>query len=136
MSVSIFTAGEVAYLASQRLGRLATVQRNGTVQNSPVGFSYNAVLETIDIGGRNMQASQKFKNLAANSRVAFVVDDVASLDPWQVRCLEIRGAAEAILDPTDSAVPYPSAIIRIHPQRIISFGIDSPGTGRGKRNVD
>lgn len=136
MSERVFTTAEIAYLASQRLGRLATVQRDGTVQNSPVGFSYNPALQTIDIGGRNMQASQKFKNLASNDQVAFVVDDVPSLDPWQVRCLEIRGTAEAILAPTDSAVPYPSAIVRIHPRRIISFGIDEPGSGRGKRNVD
>jgi pyridoxamine 5'-phosphate oxidase family protein len=82
-----------------------------------------------------MANSQKFKNVANNPAVALVVDDIASIDPWQVRCLEIRGRAEAIVDPTDSAVPFPSAIIRVHPKRIISFGIDPPATSRGKRNV-
>ena len=37
--VMVFTETEIAYLTSQRLGRLATVQRNGTLQVSPVGFS-------------------------------------------------------------------------------------------------
>jgi pyridoxamine 5'-phosphate oxidase family protein len=135
MTDAIFTDGELAYLDAQRLGRLATVQPDGTLQNNPVGFYYNAALATIDIGGRDMANSQKFKNVARGSVVAFVVDDIASIDPWQVRCLEIRGRAEAIVDPTDSAVPFPSAIIRVHPSRIISFGIDPPATSRGKRNV-
>jgi pyridoxamine 5'-phosphate oxidase family protein len=131
----IFTHGELAYLDSQRLGRLATVQPNGTLQNNPVGFYYNAALETIDIGGRDMASSQKFKNVTRGPTVAFVVDDIASVNPWRVRCLEIRGRAEAIADPTDSAVPFQSAIVRVHPNRIISFGIDPPATSRGKRNV-
>src|ERR1700759_939597 len=111
---------EIAYLNSQRLGRLATQQRNGTLQASPVGFTYNAALGTIDIGGRAMAASQKFRNVATHGRVAFVVDDLASLDPWRVRCLEIRGRGEALTDPADSASRFPGAIIRIHPERIIS----------------
>ncbi len=135
MSDEIFTDGELAYLDAQRLGRLATVQPNGTLQNNPVGFYYNTAHATIDIGGRDMANSQKFRNVARKPVVAFVVDDVASVEPWRVRCLEIRGRAEAIVDPIDSAVPFQSSIIRIHPNRIISFGIDPPATGRGKRNV-
>jgi pyridoxamine 5'-phosphate oxidase family protein len=110
-----FTSAELSYLATQRLGRLATVQPNGTLQVSPVGFHYNSGTGTIDIGGFNMASSRKFRNVADNGRVAFVVDDIASIDPWRVRCLEIRGDAEA-------SGPF----IRIHPRRIISFGIDDP----------
>ncbi len=115
---------EIAYLNSQRLGRLATQQPGGTLQNSPVGFSWNETTGTIDIGGRAMAASQKFRNVAANGHAAFVVDDLASVDPWRVRCLEIRGRAEALTDPADSASRFPGAIIRLHPERIISFGVD------------
>jgi pyridoxamine 5'-phosphate oxidase family protein len=122
-----FTSAELAYLATQRLGRLATVQPNGTLQVSPVGFRYNSDTATIDIGGFNMASSRKFRNVADNGRVAFVVDDIASTDPWRVRCLEIRGDAEAIADPAaDSAAGIDGSIIRIHPRRIISFGIDDP----------
>lgn len=122
-----FTDAEIDYLDSQRLGRLATQQPNGTLQASPVGFRYNRDLGTIDIGGFRMSESRKFRNIADNGRVAFVVDDVASVDPWRVRCLEIRGHAEAIADPDGSAYErrdgMDKAIIRIHPERIISFGI-------------
>jgi pyridoxamine 5'-phosphate oxidase family protein len=128
--MAIFTERELSYLREQRLGRLATVQRDGTLQNSPVGFGINEKLGTIDIGGHNMAASQKFRNVAAGSKVAFVVDDIASLNPWTVRCLEIRGDAEALTDPQDPAANLNGPIIRIHPRRIISFGIDPQSSGK------
>ncbi len=131
----MFTNGEIAYMASQRLARLATIQPNGTLQNSPVGIHYNPSLEAIDVGGHNMEASQKFRNVRANGRVALVVDDIASVQPWRVRCLEIRGHAEALTDPQDAATGFRGAIIRIYPERIISWGIDSDDVARGKRTV-
>ncbi|GAA2550998.1 PPOX class F420-dependent oxidoreductase [Pseudonocardia hydrocarbonoxydans] len=106
---------EIAYLRSQRLGRLATAKPDGTLQNSPVGFTYNAELGTIDIGGFDNTNSRKYRNVADNGRAAFVVDDLASVDPWRVRCPEVRGRAETVGD-----------LIRLHPTRIISFGIDQP----------
>lgn len=121
----IFTEQETAYLADQRLGRLATAHPDGTLQVSPVGFTYNAALGTIDVRGHGMLGSRKFHNVADNGRVAFVVDDVPSLDPFQVRCLEIRGSAEAVRGAADPATGADGAIIRISPKRIISFGINS-----------
>jgi pyridoxamine 5'-phosphate oxidase family protein len=94
----VFTESEIAYLGSRRLGRLATVQDSGVLQVSPVGFSYNSAMETIDISGFDLVKSQKFRNIARNGRAAFVVDDLVSVQPWRVRCLEIRGVAEAIDD--------------------------------------
>ncbi|WP_182908942.1 PPOX class F420-dependent oxidoreductase [Microbispora sp. H13382] len=131
----IFTEREIEYLDSQRIGRLATLQPDGTLQVSPVGFRYNRELRTIDIGGRDMAASRKFRNVLANGKVAFVVDDVPSVDPWQVRCLEIRGWGEAIAEPADSVAPTPGPIIRVHPKRIISFGVDPGNPASGKRDV-
>ena len=122
-----FTETEIAYLDEQRLGRLATLRPDGTLQNSPVGFRYNRDAGTIDIGGFNFAASRKYRNVAANGQVAFVVDDVPSLDPWQVRCLEIRGTAEALAQPADSAYGTGDPIIRIHPRRIISYGVEQQG---------
>lgn len=126
---SPLTLAELDYLDSQTLGRLATVQPDGTLQVSPVGFHYNASSKSIDIGGYNMAASRKFRNVAQNGRVAFVVDDIVSTRPWRVRCLEIRGYAEAIAvssGSTDAVEELDDPIIRIHPKRIISFGIDEP----------
>ncbi|SEH67332.1 pyridoxamine 5'-phosphate oxidase family protein [Mycolicibacterium rutilum] len=126
-----FKAHEIAYLRESVLGRLATIQPDGTPQNSPVGFSYNEELGTIDIPGYRMSKSQKYRNIAKNDKVAFVVDDVTSRDPWRVRCLEIRGTAEqARLDAPavgdEAHADMDLAIIRITPKRIISFGVDTP----------
>jgi pyridoxamine 5'-phosphate oxidase family protein len=117
-TTAVFTPDELNYLRSQHLGRMATVQPNGTLQVNPVGFSVNADTGTIDIRGFHLAASRKFRNIDDNGRVAFVVDDLPSVDPWRVRCLEIRGTAEAV-----SADDADDALIRIHPRRVLSFGI-------------
>ncbi|MEZ0356912.1 PPOX class F420-dependent oxidoreductase [Mycobacterium sp. SA01] len=122
-----FKPHEIEYLKSADLGRLATIAPDGTLQNSPVGFSYNDALGTLDVVGYHMAKSRKFRNLATNNTVAFVVDDIASRSPWRVRCLEIRGTAEqAETDSPGDGID--TAIIRITPKRIISFGIDDTET--------
>ena len=124
-----FKPHEIEYMRATTLGRLATIQPNGTPQVSPVGFSYNDELGTIDIAGYNMSASQKYRNIRGNDKVAFVVDDIASRDPWRVRCLEIRGTAEQAEDtPSQADRGLDAAIIRVTPRRIISFGIDDQDT--------
>jgi pyridoxamine 5'-phosphate oxidase family protein len=130
--MATFTPLELEYLASQRLGRLATVDRAHAPQNSPVGFTVGDD-GTVSIGGFAMGRTRKFRNVVGNESVALVVDDIASLDPWQVRGVEIRGRAEALTD-VEPAQPWLSReVIRIHPERIISWGLDAsdgvlPGT--------
>ncbi|AKS32416.1 PPOX class F420-dependent oxidoreductase [Mycolicibacterium goodii] len=126
-----FKTHEIAFLRGADLGRLATIQPNGTLQNSPVGFTFNEQLGTIDIAGYRMSHSQKYRNIAHNNQVAFVVDDITSRDPWRVRCLEIRGTAEQVVAATGQGAAgdeLDDAIIRITPRRIISFGIDDQET--------
>ncbi|HKN52622.1 MAG TPA: PPOX class F420-dependent oxidoreductase [Amycolatopsis sp.] len=120
----MFTDAEIEYLNTQQLGRIATQQPNGTLQVSPVDFRYNADEKTIDVTGVSLSRSKKFRNVAANGRVAFVVDDLPSLEPMRVRCLEIRGRAEALRDANEPDGHLDDAVIRIHPERIIAFGVE------------
>ena len=60
-NVSVFTDKELEYMASQRLGRLATVNQHGHPQNAPVSFRYNPDEDSIDIGGRWMSQSKKYQ---------------------------------------------------------------------------
>jgi pyridoxamine 5'-phosphate oxidase family protein len=99
---------------------------DGSPQVKPVGFRYNPGLGTIDVTGFHMTTSQKFRNARRNGRAALVVDDIASADPWRVRFPEIRGTADAIPAPGRSADLSGEALIRIHPTRILSFGIEEP----------
>ncbi|MEU4431697.1 PPOX class F420-dependent oxidoreductase [Nocardia rhamnosiphila] len=118
-----FTSNEQQFLAEAGIGRLATVSPDGVVQNNPTGYRVNAD-GTIDIGGMRMRASRKFRNIEAGSRVSFVIDQQVSLEPYVIRGIEVRGTAEAL---DDEEPPFPTqerAIIRIHPERVISWGID------------
>jgi len=123
-----FTEFELEYLRSQRLGRLATLSPRGTLQNSPVSFFIDAAAGVLDIWGRDMGNTRKFHNVAANGEVAFVVDDLVSESPWNVRGIEIRGTAEALTDQAPPSGGYWSReVIRIHPRRIITWGIGPEG---------
>jgi pyridoxamine 5'-phosphate oxidase family protein len=132
MSVTL-TEAERAYLKSQPLARLATVDANGAPQNNPVGVFFDSETGDILIGGAAMGASRKFRNVQANGQVALVIDDLVSRDPWTVRGLEIRGTAVALED-ADPPVPFMSReVIRITPTWVTSWGVDPEAPGRQTR---
>jgi len=134
--MSAFTAAEIAYLSSQRLGRLATVSAAGEPHVVPVGFRYNPELDTIDIGGHGFAARKKYRDVRANPRVAFVVDDVASVSPWRVRGVEIRGAAEVLEAGGREIGPgFDAEMFRIRPTRIISWGVETDAMRSNSRAV-
>ena len=121
--MSVFTEPELRYLAGGRqLGRLATVGADGTPHVVPVAWIYNAARDTIDVGGSELEGSKKFRDIARSGRVAIVIDDLESTDPWRPRGIEVRGRGEAI------AMPTP--LIRIHPERIVSWGLERRGSAR------
>ncbi len=120
--MSVFTDAEIAYLASQRLGRLATVGPDGMPHVVPVAFRYNPGTDTIDIGGHDFAQRKKFRNVKRTGVAALVVDDV--LPPWQPRAVEVRGQAST-LDSGGKAINdgFDDPIIRITPRRIVSWGL-------------
>jgi pyridoxamine 5'-phosphate oxidase family protein len=121
--VSVFTEVELRYLAGGRqLGRIATVGADGTPHVVPVAWIYNAARDAIDIGGFELERTKKFRDVARTGRAAIVVDDLASTDPWHPRGIEIRGRGEAI--------PLPTALIRIHPERIVTWGLEPRRSAR------
>lgn len=136
--MSVFTDKEMEYLLSQRLGRLATVRPDGRPQVAPVGFRYNAEVDVIDIGGRYLSRTKKFRNILENPYVSLVIDDV--LPPWQPRGVEIRGRAHTV--PTGGNAlfganyPVDEAMLRITPVQIISWGLDSEAGWSLNRRVE
>lgn len=114
---SVFTDAELSYLHDQRrLARVATVGPEGMPHVVPVGWTHNRELDTIDVTGNQLQQTKKFCDAARTGRAAIVIDDLASTNPFRPRAIEIRGRAEAIT--------HPETVIRIHPARIVSWGID------------
>jgi pyridoxamine 5'-phosphate oxidase family protein len=121
--MSVFTEAELEYMVGGRqLGRIATVGADGTPHVVPVGWIYNAARDAIDIGGRDLARTKKFRDVARTGRVAIVIDDLESVDPWRPRGIEVRGRGEAI------ALPTP--LIRVHPERIVSWGLGPSRTAR------
>lgn len=133
--MSPFTDDELDYLRSQLLGRLATVGPGGAPQNKPVHFRYNAELGTVDVFGLNMDATQKYRNVRSRPEVALVIDDIVSLNPWSARGIEIRGQAEALDGQAQPRGGMSRATIRIHPRRIISWGVRRDQAGMHARDV-
>src|SRR5687768_1494768 len=111
--MSVFTDKELEYLsggAQRRLARIATVGSDGTPHVMPVGFGYNPQHDSIDVGGHDFERTKKYRDVQRSGRAAIVVDDLASVEPWRPRGIEVRGRAEAV----DGERP----VIRIHPERI------------------
>lgn len=119
--MSVFSAQELEYLSERRLGRLATIGADGMPHVVPLGWSYNPAFDTIDVTGRDLASTMKFRNAAVNCKVALVVDDV--LPPWRPRAVMVRGAAEALNEAVDGIGEPLGAIIRIHPAQVISWGL-------------
>jgi len=135
--MSVFTPAEIAYLQSQRLGRLATVGPDDQPHVVPVSFRCNSAQDAIEIGGHGGFAKRKkYRDVLRNPRVAFVVDDLLSINPWTVRGIEIRGQAETVATGgTELGPGFDPEMIRIRPKRIISWGIDAKGSPASARSV-
>ena len=122
--MSAFSSTEIEYLQHQMLGRIATVGSNGQPHVVPVAFRYNPDLDTIDVGGHHFAQRKKYRDAQANPRVAFVVDDVASTNPWHARGIEIRGEVEVIESGGQTVRPdFDNEMFRIHPKRVVSWGL-------------
>jgi len=121
--VSAFSDAELAYLRDRRMGRLATSDAAGQPHVVPIGmWRYNAELDTIDVTGRDFAKTRKFRNVQANPQAAFVIDDMASIDPWRPRSVLVMGPAVALPDDPSS---NGSALIRITPAKVVSWGLDA-----------
>ncbi len=114
-SVPVFSEGEAEFLAENFLGRVATVSRSNQPHVVPVGYRFDG--SGIVFGGRSLTKTLKFRNLARNNKVAFVVDEVVSANPWKVRGLEVRGRAEAFQ--SEEGVTF----VRIVPEKVRSWGL-------------
>ena len=110
-----FSELEAEYLAENLIGRVATSSGSGQPHVVPVTYRFDG--EAITFGGWNLAKSLKFRNLVANDKVAFVVDDLVSAKPWHVRGVEIRGRAVPLRTPDGVTM------VRIIPLNISSWGL-------------
>jgi len=134
--MSHFSEKETEYLSGQRLGRLATIGSDGAPHVVPVGFRLSPDGEAIEVGGHGMGASKKWRDLQGNPRIALVVDDLQSVNPWTPRGIEVRGRAELHSEGGEKfGSGWDAAWIRIVPGRIVSWGIEAPAFSAGSRSA-
>lgn len=123
----MFTEAEKQYLNNQRLARLATVSGDQQPDVAPVTYSFDGT--HFKVGGRNPAVTLKHKNVAAgNLKVAIVVDDLETVEPWRPRGVKVHGTAE-IIEP-ENGKPY----LLITPQQYWSWGIEGSSFNIKRRN--
>jgi pyridoxamine 5'-phosphate oxidase family protein len=145
VNVIIFSEKEIEYLKSQRLTRIATAAASsspseGSIQPDvvPVGFDFDG--EYFYVSGMNILKSTKYKNVLKNNKVALVIDDLKSVDPWDPRGIRIYGTAD-IVSRQDGYMergtdhPTPHQYIRIKPEKKWSWGFEEPVFVEGRFNV-
>jgi pyridoxamine 5'-phosphate oxidase family protein len=119
--MAVFTDAELEYLATQRLARLATASSAGEPDVSAVGFGIEG--DAIVSGGMDITKTVRYRHLLENPRATIVIDDLASIEPWQPRGIKVRG--HAVLEDDNG-----KSRLRIHPEVIWSWGLNR---GREKR---
>jgi len=126
--MSAFTETELEYLTTQPLMRFATASPSGKPDVAAVVFSVDG--DDIVTAGFDIARTVRYRNVQANPRATVVIDDLASTDPWSPRGIKILGSATI----EDGAG---SPRFRIHPQVIISWGINdtTPGIPRTERRT-
>ncbi len=139
----MFSKKEVEYLKSQRIVRIATAasvastEEREKVSIQPdvvsVGFDFDG--EYIYVGGLNLHKSTKYKNILRNNKVAVVIDDLKSIDPWDPRGVKIYGTVTREGGYMKGTRNANHIYIRICPKKKRSWGIDEPVFVEGKFNV-
>jgi pyridoxamine 5'-phosphate oxidase family protein len=90
-----FSAKELGYLKTQRLGQIATVSKDLQPDVAPVSFEFDG--KYFYSGSMMMARTFRYKNIVrGNVRVAFVVGDLESVDPWKPRAIKIHGSADLV----------------------------------------
>lgn len=141
--MSTFTEAEVEYLNSQTLGRVATVGPDGRPHVTPVGIFYDPETEDLVVGSHtDLATSKKFRHARPRPDVAVVIDDLAALNPWTPRGIEVHGHAETHTDGGEKVgkrlgarYPFDRGWISIYPRRILSWGIESDSFAPSARDA-
>jgi pyridoxamine 5'-phosphate oxidase family protein len=141
MANLMFSEKEIGYLKSQRLARIATAAGSSSEESMqpdvvPVGFDFDD--DYFYVGGMNILKSTKYKNVLKNNKVALVIDDLKTVDPWDPRGIRIHGTADIVSRKggyMEGTGHSEATYIRIKPKKKWSWGIEGPVFLEGRFNV-
>ena len=124
-----FVTAELDFLRSQPLARVATVSPDGQPDVVPVAFEFDGTYFWIGGSGETVLDTRKFRNVGAgNPKVALVVDDLASFDPFIARSIRVYGRADGPIERV--GMVGPGVYMRITPTVSWSWNIVGESAGR------
>ncbi len=123
-----FTDEEIAYLRSQPLARLATVGPGEQPDVVPVGFEFDGTFFWVGGSGSTVRDTSKFRNVESGHRkVALVVDDLVSFDPFVARSIRVYGVADGPFERV--GMVGPGVYLRITPTVSWSWNMSGEPVG-------
>jgi pyridoxamine 5'-phosphate oxidase family protein len=123
-----FNDEEIAYLRSQPLARVATLGAEEQPDVVPLAFEFDGAYFWIGGAGPSVAATRKFRNVrAGRDKVALVIDDMVSLDPFIARGIRVYGRADQPVERT--GLVGPGLYMRITP--VISWSWNMAGKPAG-----
>jgi len=94
-----FSDDEIAYLQSQPIARLATVNADGQPDVVPLAFEFDGSYIWVGGVGPDVARTRKLRNIGAGrSKVSLVFDDLVSMQPFIARALRVYGDAEPAVE--------------------------------------
>ncbi|MCT7660438.1 PPOX class F420-dependent oxidoreductase [Mycobacterium deserti] len=123
-----FSDEEVAFLRSQPIARLATVNADGQPDVVPVAFEVSDDHIWIGGVGAAVLTTRKFRNIGAGrTKVSLVVDDLLSVDPFVARSMRVYGDADPPVERT--GLMGPGLYSRITPKVSWSWNLAGEPAG-------
>ena len=123
-----FTDEEVAYLRSQPLARLASLGPEAQPDVVPLAFEFDGTRFWVGGPGESVRRTRKIRNVeAGHDRVALVVDDLVSLEPFVARGIRIYGRADGPVERT--GLVGPGVYLRITPEVSWSWNLAGKPVG-------
>ncbi|MFN2612409.1 MAG: hypothetical protein ABR536_03445 [Solirubrobacterales bacterium] len=114
---SAFSEAELDYLrsgAGEERAHLALGDSERT-HVMPVSFRYNAAEDAIEIGAPAALHIGVHLSAEEPTDAELVIGDLASIEPWRPRGIEVQGTIETLRGPPG---------IRIVPRRVRSWGLE------------
>jgi pyridoxamine 5'-phosphate oxidase family protein len=128
-----FSDDEIAYLQSQPIARLATVNADGRPDVVPVAFELDGSYIWVGGVGPDVARTRKLRNIGAGrSKVSLVFDDLVSFEPFIARALRVYGDAEPPVERV--GMVGPGLYSRITPT--VSWSWNLAGEPAGERWYD
>jgi pyridoxamine 5'-phosphate oxidase family protein len=123
-----FSDEEIAYLQSQPVARLATVNEDGQPDVVPVAFELDGAHIWIGGVGPDVARTRKLRNMGAGrTKVSLVVDDLVSMEPFIARALRVYGDAEPPIERV--GMMGPGLYCRITPRVSWSWNLAGEAAG-------